>query len=244
MNIKSETNSRISPPVSKKNTIHRRTISSLTSIGSPSPYQFKKEASPLNKDTSKLKSQVFNGRVASRPNTVVVGKQSKTPTDSPSKLNSPTLITNPSKSFLIPAKCEACSSIESKVKVTDPILAARESLQSLRFEARSCLDSSKMLIQSVSKSRRASVASTDMRMMLNSCNNSEIQSDTLKDLVDSIQEIKSRLVIAESTNNHQNTEETMIKAAVDMLERKIDQNEMMLDSTSKTVGCNAKCILM
>ena len=81
-------------------------------------------------------------------------------------------------------------------------------------------------------------------MMLNSCNNSEIQSDTLKDLVDSIQEIKSRLVIAESTNNHQNTEETMIKAAVDMLERKIDQNEMMLDSTSKTVGCNAKCILM
>ena len=243
MNIKSKTKSKVSPPVSKQSTFHRRTTSSLTSLGSPSPFQLKKEVSPLNKDTTKVQSGLFKGRSIPRPNTVIVAKPSDAPSESQSKLTSPTLATNTSRSALTPAKCES-SSAAPKLHVPDPMLAARESLQSLRFEARACLDSSKKLIQGLSKCRRTSVASDNIRMMSNSFNNSEIQNDTLKDLVDSIQEIKNRLIMAESIDNYQCTEETMIKAAVGMLERRIEEQEVVLDATSTNVGCSAKCILM
>lgn len=221
---------------------HRRTVSSLTTVNGSKPVQLKSNVVSKKNEIFPIFEEKFPTRSKNRHNTQLVPNITVSSKSSPDKKDLSRLAFDDDKVSITFSKCESCSKTIEK-PINDPILAALESFQNLRYEARSCLDNSKRLIQVASKSRRASVASDDFRM-LSSLNTSEFQVDPLRELAESIQDIRSRLAIAEAANHIQVGEEKLIKEVVENIGKKISGDEMVLDSTSTKVGCNAACTVI
>jgi hypothetical protein len=137
----------------------------------------------------------------------------------------------------------ADTAIWGKNDVSQAILSAKESLYDLRCEAKLCMNSSKRLLQDSQKYRRGSIASLEDYRSITS-NGSQIYQDTLKELVDNLNDIKKRVINNEVSNREQLMDDQCLSAAIKRLEQKfIGENDPVLENQGVKVGCANPCTI-
>ena len=131
-----------------------------------------------------------------------------------------------------------------KLATKETIISAFESLHDLRYEARSCLDASKKMIQNASKFRRMSAVGFE-ELKNTSLNSSEMQSDIVKDLTMSIIDLKNRIQASENNSLMQLNDDTSIQDSVQTLKKRIEERNLTtLDSSSVSIGCTNSCMII
>ncbi|OMJ79668.1 hypothetical protein SteCoe_20290 [Stentor coeruleus] len=126
----------------------------------------------------------------------------------------------------------------------EAILYARKSLLDLKHEAKLCMDSSKRLIQDNKKSRRFSIDSEGLNS-INSTSTLKVNNETMKDLADSIAQLRQRIMHNEIINQEQYREDYSLKDAIKSLENKIEEHkDYMKEKMQQNIGCGMNCSVM
>lgn len=135
--------------------------------------------------------------------------------------------------------------LRSKSPTTmEAILYAKESLLDLKHEAKLCMDSSKRLIQDTKKTRRFSIDSEGLNS-INSTSTLKVNNETMKDLADSIIQLRQRIMHNEILNQEQYREDYSLKDAIKSLEHKIEEHkDYMKEKMQKNLGCGINCSIM
>lgn len=167
---------------------------------------------------------------------LLLPENNKIPEDSLEKINN--------LEFKFPEIPTHSSSIHNRNKnsdITTYLISAKESLYDLRQEAKSYLSSSKKQINEAQKSRRSSFVIEDFRNYRSLCQ-SEIFQDPIKELTDSVIELKSKVLESERKKDEQDEESGNINQAIKKLEKNLEKfQELKLENETKNVGCAGNC---
>lgn len=173
-------------------------------------------------------------RVESQPPDDILDSSSKKPNDFKNSV------------FQFPEDSTIPSAINQNSKtihndISNYLISAKESLYDLRQEAKQYWTSSKKLINEAQKSRRSSFAIEEFRNYKSLCQ-SEVFQDPIKDLTDSIIDLKTRVLDSERKKEEHAEGTGNLKHAVKKLEKNIEKfNELKLENESKNVGCTGNC---
>lgn len=125
-------------------------------------------------------------------------------------------------------------------EISEFLISARESLYSLRHEAKIYMSSSKKYINDVQKSRRSSFVSDEFKYFTSFCQ-SEAQ-DPMKELSESIEDLKAKISQNEKTKSQLISTDSGLKEAVQSLEKNI-QVYQDLKTQNKASNCTSNCLL-
>ena len=135
---------------------------------------------------------------------------------------------------------KSCANVMGLSEISEFLISARESLYSLRHEAKIYMSSSKKYINDVQKSRRSSFVSDEFKYFTSFCQ-SEAQ-DPMKELSESIEELKAKISKNEKTKSELLTTDSGLKEAVQSLEKNL-QVYQDLKTQNKASNCTSNCLL-